>query len=80
MGDSDIAAYFTAFAVLIMAGVVIAFVAALRVPRRSVRLLIGILLLAMALLSRVLSLPAALVASVLGLASIILALKTPRGT
>lgn len=79
MGDSDIALYFFVAALLIMVGAIIAFVIACRSRQRAVRVGVGVILLAVAAVSAVLSLLGAFIIAALGVSALVLASKTPQG-
>ena len=77
MGDSDITLYLSLLALLI-GGAVVAFVIAWRARKRAVRVTVGLLLLAVALVCGILSLLAALIVAALGVGALVLASKTPQ--
>jgi hypothetical protein len=76
MGDSDFALYLSVVAILVMVGSVIAFIIAWRVRKRPVRIVVGVLLLAVAALCAILSFLATLIVAALGVASLVLAGRT----
>ena len=78
MGDSDITAYLSVLAFLVVVGAIIAFAVALRVRRKTFRAAVGILLLAVAALSSILSMLATLLVASLGVAALVLASRTPQ--
>jgi hypothetical protein len=77
MGDSDIILHLSVAAVLVIVGAVIAFVIAWRVRKKSVRITLAVLLLAVAAFCGILSLVAALLVAALGVGCLILAGMTP---
>jgi hypothetical protein len=78
MGDSDITLYLSVVAPFVIVGAIVAFAVAWRVRKRVVRITVGVILLAVALVCGILSLLAALSVAALGVAALILAGKTPR--
>lgn len=80
MGDSDIMIYLSVLAGFVIVSAVVAFVVALCARKKAVRAGIGICLLAVAMLSAVLSLLSAVVVAALGVAALALAGRTPRGS
>ncbi|UCG50501.1 MAG: hypothetical protein JSW58_09825 [Candidatus Latescibacterota bacterium] len=80
MGDSDIALYIAVLALIVILGAVIAFVIAWRVRKRTVRVTVGVLLLAVAAVCGVLSLLGGVLVAALGVAALVLAAKTPQRT
>ena len=79
MGDSDITLSLSVVALLVVVGALIAFVVALRVRERTVRVGVGVILLAVAAVCAILSIQAALLVAALGVSALILASNTPRG-
>ena len=79
MGDSGISIYFSVAALVLVAGAVTAFVVAWRVKNRTLRIVVGILLLATAILSSFLSTLAMLVIAVLGVCALVLATRSAEG-
>lgn len=77
MGDSDIAFYLSVAALLVVVGAIIAFVVAIRVRQRAVRVSVGVILLAGASLCAIISILAALIVAAMGVSALILAAKTP---
>jgi hypothetical protein len=77
MGDSDIVLYLSVAALIAVMGAVVAFVIAWRVGKRSVRLVVGVMLLVLAALCAILSFLATLVVAALGIGSLILAARSP---
>ena len=78
MGDSDIILYLSVAALLVVVGAVVAFVIAWRVRKRSVRVTVGVILLAVAALCGILSFLAALLVAALGVAALAMAAKRPQ--
>jgi hypothetical protein len=80
VGDSGFATLLSLVALFLVVAAVAAFVAAWRVPKRSVRIVVGILLLVMAVGCSLFSVLASLLVAVLGVAALVLAARMPRGT
>jgi len=78
MGDSDVTLYLSVVALVVMVIAIVAFVIAWRVRKRSVRVAVGVILLALAAVCGILSLVASLIVAALGVGALILASKTPR--
>jgi hypothetical protein len=78
VGDSDFTTYVTYLSSLIIVGALIALIVAWRIRKRAVRVTLGILLLAVASVSGVLSALAMLFVAALGFAAIVMAAKTPQ--
>ena len=79
MGDSDIAAQLSLLVLLLIFTAIVAFVIAWRARNRVVRVLIGILLLAMAAACSLISAIAVLLVAALGVIALVLGTKTPQG-
>ena len=80
MGDSDIAGYLSLFVLLVIVAGVIAFVIAWRLPNRRLRLIVGAVLLATAATFGLLSAMAVPLVGAMGVASLVLGIRTPRTT
>ena len=78
MGDSDAVLYLSAAALIVVVGAVAAFVIAWRVRRKAVRVIVGVMLLAVAALCVVLSFLASLVVAALGAWSLVLAARSSK--
>ena len=79
MGDSDITVQLSLLSYLLIVTALVTFVVALCVRKRSVRILIGIFLFAMAATCVLFSIMAVLLVAALGVVTMILAIKTPVG-
>jgi len=79
MGDSAITPYLSVVALLVVVVAMIAFVVALRVRQRTVRVGVGVILIAVAAVCAILSILAGLLVASLGVYALILASNTPRG-
>lgn len=79
MGDSDFGFYLFFAALLVMVGAIVAFIIAWRSRQRAVRVAVGVILLATAAVSAVLSLLEAFLVAALGVSALVLASKTPQG-
>jgi hypothetical protein len=77
MGDSGISVYLSVLALVVIVGAFAAFLIALRARSRGVRVAVGVILLAVAVLNSILSLLATLVVGALGVAVLVLAFKKP---
>lgn len=77
MGDSDIVLYLSVAALFVVVGAFVAFVIAWRVRKRAVRLIVGVVLLAVAAICAILSFLASLVVAALGVGSLVLAARSP---
>jgi hypothetical protein len=76
MGDSDFALYLSVVAILVMVGSVIAFTIAWRVRKRPFRIVVGVLLVAVAALCAIFSFLATLIVAALGVWALVLAGRT----
>lgn len=77
MGDSGFAVQFSLLILVFVVGAIVAFLIAWCVRKRSVRFLVGVILLAGAAACNLFSVLAALLVTILGATALILAIKTP---
>ena len=79
MGDSGIAVQLTLLVLFLIITATVAFVVAWRVRNRVVRVFVGVLLLAMAAGCSLFSTMAVLLVAALGVITLVMGAKTPKG-